>query len=379
MSRKFDKLTRPAMRNLKPGKRIVENGIVYEKLANGDGRFAMCIMVNGKRHHRVVGKESEGITRKQAEDAIEKLKHESREGRLSLPKGRKVPLTFGKVSTMYLERLVDEGGKNIPKKRQQLEQYLVPFFGHIPLTDISSFDVERFKKSCRDKGLSTSTINRFLAVLTHLFNKALDWGWISHLPTRVRKYKEPPGRIHYLTASEINRLLQAAKDDYHPVIYPFIFIALQTSMRRMEVLSLRIEHIDSERLVMYIPEAKAGAREQPITPELAEYLESYIREYTQPGQAFLFPSETASSGHFVSIERPFRRVVKAAGLDLKKVLRHTLRHTAISHLVQAGVDLPTVKRISGHKSLQMVERYAHQDMRHVQDAFSRLSQRYKSC
>lgn len=57
----------------------------------------------------------------------------------------------------------------------------------------------------------------------------------------------------------------------------------------------------------------------------------------------------------MNIEKPFRRVVETAGLDPKQIVRHTLRHTAIIHLVQAGIDLPTVKRISGHRTLQMVE------------------------
>lgn len=54
-------------------------------------------------------------------------------------------------------------------------------------------------------------------------------------------------------------------------------------------------------------------------------------------------------------------VVKVAGLAPKEVVRHTLRHTAITHLVQVGIDLPTVKRISGHKTLQRVERHSHQN------------------
>ena len=67
----------------------------------------------------------------------------------------------------------------------------------------------------------------------------------------------------------------------------------------------------------------------------------------------------------------------AAGLDVTQVIRHTLRHTAITHLVQAGVDLPTVKRISGHKNLSMVERYSHQNGSHIQSAMDNLSERYK--
>lgn len=67
----------------------------------------------------------------------------------------------------------------------------------------------------------------------------------------------------------------------------------------------------------------------------------------------------------------------AAGLDPDLIVRHTLRHTAITHLVQAGVDLPTVKRISGHKTLAMVERYAHQNGAHLSAAMDKLEARLK--
>ncbi|MGH8558476.1 MAG: tyrosine-type recombinase/integrase [Methylococcales bacterium] len=102
---------------------------------------------------------------------------------------------------------------------------------------------------------------------------------------------------------------------------------------------------------------KAGAREQPITGHLANVLRGYL-EAAEPGQEWLFPA-ASNTGHAISIKKPFVRVVRAAGLDPKEIVRHTLRHTAITHLVQAGVDLPTVQRISGHKTLQMVVRYSH--------------------
>ncbi|HZA28155.1 MAG TPA: tyrosine-type recombinase/integrase, partial [Gammaproteobacteria bacterium] len=95
-------------------------------------------------------------------------------------------------------------------------------------------------------------------------------------------------------------------------------------------------------------------------------------------QKWLFPAKDSKTGHAVAIEKAFRRVVAAAGLDTKEVVRHTLRHTAISHLVQAGVDLPTVQRISGHKTLQMVVRYSHQNSDHIQAAMDKLDKRYRS-
>jgi hypothetical protein len=61
----------------------------------------------------------------------------------------------------------------------------------------------------------------------------------------------------------------------------------------------------------------------------------------------------------------------------RQIVRHTLRHTAITHLVQAGIDLPTVKRISGHKTLAMVERYAHANGAHIEIAMDKLESRLK--
>jgi site-specific recombinase XerD len=63
-------------------------------------------------------------------------------------------------------------------------------------------------------------------------------------------------------------------------------------------------------------------------------------------------------------------------LNPKEVVPHTLRHTVISHAVQAGIDLPTVQHISGHKTLSMVMRYTHRNSDHVQAAMDRLEERY---
>jgi len=67
----------------------------------------------------------------------------------------------------------------------------------------------------------------------------------------------------------------------------------------------------------------------------------------------------------------------AAGLDPDRILRHTLRHTAITHMVLALVNLPTVKIFSGHKTLAMVERYAHANTAHVQASLDKLEAQYE--
>jgi integrase len=375
MALKFEKLTRPKVRKLQGGQKIMEHGITFERFVNGDGRYTINIMVDGQRIHRVIGRESEGVTRKQAEDFIEQIKTDARKGRLNLPKGRKTILGFRQAVEKYLAKLKEEGGSDIFKKRQRLNLHLSPFFKEKPLNAITTFDINRYKKF-RLNDATSGTINRELAVISHLFNKALEWRWVDHKPAVIRRLKENPGRIIYLTTNQIKQLIEAAIEDQNRHIYPFIIIGLGTSMRHMEILSVSMENIDLDKRIIFIPQAKAGAREQPITKNLARFLKEY-KNIAKPNQKWLFPSKKSRTGHIDYITESFRRVVKRAKLDPKLVTPHTLRHTAITHLVQSGVDLPTVKRISGHKTLAMVEKYAHQNGAHIQSAMDKLETRLK--
>jgi hypothetical protein len=209
-------------------------------------------MVDGQRIHRAIGRESDGTTRTQAEEFIEKARQDAKAGRLNLPKGRKLALSFREVAEKYLAKLGQEGGKDIPMKRYRLEQHLVPFFGDTPLSKIATFDVERYKKQRsaepvkRPNGpggkptyvgtTKPATINRELAALSHLLNKAVEWGWLDHRPATIKRLKEHSGRITYLTVDQIERLLKAAEGDQNRQIYPFIRIGLETSMRKSEIL-----------------------------------------------------------------------------------------------------------------------------------------------
>ncbi len=391
MARSFTKLTRTRLRALQPGARCTEQGITFERLANGDGLFSVNVMVDGKRIHRNLGRESEGVTRTIAEEFIAKVRREAREGRLNLPNRRKVPLTLAAAAPLYLERLRQEGGKEIERKSQRLEQCLIPFLGDVQIGRLTSFDIERYKKHRLAQPIQTrkklqpgqsipknrpATVNRELATLSHLLSKAVEWGWIERPSGKIRKLKEDNGRIVFLTSTQAESLLEAAKADQNRQIYLFILIGLRTGMRKGEILAIRREHINLDSRQIYVPKAKAGDRTQPITEDLASFLAEYL-ETLPNGTPWLFPSVGAQNGHTVDIRKAFVRAVITAGLDPKQVVRHTLRHTAITHLVQAGVDLPTVKRISGHKTMAMVERYAHQSGAHISEAMKKLDDRYR--
>ena len=178
-------------------------------------------------------------------------------------------------------------------KRYRFSMHLSPFFADAPLSKITMFDVERYKKGRLEENAQHNitkdgtpiykgktkpgTINRELAALSHLFTKAVEWGWVTHRPAAIKRLKENGGRITYLTVEQVKRLLKAAQQDQNIQIYPFILIGLETSMRRSEIFCIRREHINLEQLSITIPKAKAGSREQPITA----YLASFLLQYTE--------------------------------------------------------------------------------------------------
>ena len=373
MTIRFSRLDRTAVRRLQPGEKIAEHGITVERLADGDLRYSVNVMVNGRRIHRVIGRQSDGTTRTQCEEFIASAQTEARAGRLSLPKGRKLTLTFATAADAYVKRIEEGGGKNLRIKRRQLQMYLKPYFGTMRLDDITGFTVEKYKKRRLDQGAAAATVNRELATMSHLFNRAVEWKWLDRVPARPKKLTESAGRIIVLSDDECDILMTAAIAGADPDLWLFVAFGLNTAMRHSEILAARWNQLDLGRRRLFIPDAKAGEREQPITPELADILERE-REMRDDRAGWIFPSPHADSGtgHRARMDRPFEEAVIRAGLDPVAVTPHVMRHTAITKLVQAGVDLPTIQRISGHKTLAMVLRYTHVHGRHIDDAIRAL-------
>jgi integrase len=374
MARDFRKLSRPEMRRLLPGGKITEHGITFERLTDSDGVFSVNVMADGHRIHRVLGRESDGVTRTQAEQFIEKVRSEAREDRLSLPPGRKTYFSFAEAAKKYVERLEETNGKNLVAKRRQLRLYLTPFFGNQRLASISTFTVDRYKRRRLDEGASNGTINLELATLSHLINCAIEWGWLKSRPCKIHLLEKTQGRIIALPDEQADALLKGAIGDDDPQCWLFVAFGLNTAMRHREILRTRFDQLDLDKQRVFVPKAKGGRREQPITLELAEILR---KEATTRGHRdkWIFPSprpKASSSGYRDRMSKPFRNAVIRAGLNPKIVTPHVMRHTAITKLVQSGVDLPTIQSISGHKTLAMVLRYTHVHGTHIDKAIAAI-------
>jgi len=369
-------ISRKSIRALCKGEQITEKGIKAEKLGDGvegDVRFSINIMVDGERHHRIIGKASDGVTLTQAQEAMEALRTRAREGRLDLPKGRKTYMSFAEAAVAYLERLEKTGGKGIHDKRRHLESRLVPYFKNSRLDRISEVQVQEYVQARLSTGITLGTANRELATLSHFLRRAAAWKWIKRddIPTNTTG-AEPRKAITVLTEREASSLLEAAQQDFDDLLPLFVSFGLNTPMRHGEILSVRFEHIDFESRRIFIPHAKAGEREQVITPSLAAILLKRQAQVSKK-EGWVFPANGAArTGPRRCMWKQFSRAVERAGLSLARITPHVMRHTAITNLVRAGVDLPTIQKISGHKTLAMVLRYTHVHGPHLDRAIAFL-------
>lgn len=371
MPARFVRLTRPSIRRLKPGERITEHGITAERLADSDIRYSVNVMVDGQRIHRVIGRESEGVTRTQAEDFIEARRADAREGRLSLPKGRKLHLTFDKAANIYLADLKEMGGKDFANNQQHLRSHLVPYFGDMRIDVISTFTVQKFQKHCRQKGLSESTINRILATYRRMSRRLVEWNKVpAHLPM-VKLRKEDNRRTHIISPEEEEKLLSAALADSNSYIWLFIKMGLATALRHSEILGARFDNFDPAQRRLRVKVKGGKWRKQPLTRGITEIL-IQEREMANDSDGWIFPNPTTRTGHMDRIVKAFRRTVTRAGLNPTVVTPHTMRHSAITRLAQTGADIKTIQEFSGHESLEMVMRYTHAQDAVVDSALDRM-------
>jgi integrase len=136
------------------------------------------------------------------------------------------------------------------------------------LDAITTFAIERYKKRRVNEGAANATINRELATLSHIFSKAVEWHWLDHVPARPKRLRESAGRIIALTDEQCDALIRTAIASADPDCWLFVVFGLNTAMRHSEILGARWDHLDLVNRRLFIPDAKTGEREQPITPSL---------------------------------------------------------------------------------------------------------------
>ncbi len=245
-------------------------------------------------------------------------------------------------------------------------------FGKRRLGDITPLMIEAYKTE-RLTRVSPATVNRELATLRHMFRKAVEWGYVKASPmTGVGGLKEPPGRVRYLRTEEIERLLfQCAMH-----IRPIVIAALNTGMRKGEILRLRWRDVDLENRRIVVVNAKNNeTRMIPVNQTLFGVLDDLWNGNKGKSRSeFVF---TDWAGRPLGdVKKGFVAAVRRAGIADFRF--HDLRHTFASHLVMSGVDLRTVQQVLGHTEIKMTLRYAHLSSGHVLKSLERLDKVWRS-
>jgi len=236
------------------------------------------------------------------------------------------------------------------------------FFGDHRLSEIDREELKTYV-ALRRRKVSDTTVRRELAFLSTVFSHAID-----HMPNgpeanpvtafSKRALKET-SRDRWLTAGEYDQLLAACWDDMHRHI---VTLACHSGMRTGELLALRKPMLYLDRREVLLPGTltKSGkSRVVPLTDQAVRTLEQVCE--TAPGD-LVFWNRNNSQGTpvaYTSFNRFFRGARRRAGLN--DVRFHDLRHTFASWWVQQGGDLYALRKILGHQSMQMVERYAYLD------------------
>jgi len=297
----------------------------------------------GKRIRKAVGED-----KKLAEKALKKIEIELIENKwLDIKREQKIK--FPEVSKEFLEKY-SKVNKRSWKRDQLSISHLNKFFGNKFIYEIKEKDIEEYKKERLLTGIKHSTLNRELACLKTILNKAKEWGYIEQIP-KIKLFKENNQRVRYLTEEEEEKLLKIAPQP----LKSMVILALNTGMRQGEILNLKWKDIDLKEGIIIIQDSKS--KEKRILYMNQTTKDLFLNLLSTGGKEYVFENKYGDRCSESYIQHLFEKIVKQAGI--KDFRFHDLRHTFASRLVMAGVSLKTIQELLGHKDYRMSLRYSH--------------------
>ena len=222
----------------------------------------------------------------------------------------------------------------------------------------------------RGRKLAPASVNRYLSALRHCLNIGVrDFELLDDSPMRkVKQLTEPRGRVRFLSAAEREALLRECKA-HGDTLYLIVVVALSTGARRGEILGLRWPDVDMQRGMLTFQQTKNGERR--FVP-LVNFAADRMREHAkvrQLGNDLVFPGK---NGKPLEIGKMFAEALERMGIA--DFHFHDLRHTAASALAMNGATLSEIAEVLGHKTMQMVKRYAHLTEGHTRGVVGRMNQ-----
>ena len=208
---------------------------------------------------------------------------------------------------------------------------------------------------------SPATVNRYVAALSSIFTYAFrQLRWVSENPCLcLVKLKESAGRDRVLSIGEARTLLENCKSSKCPYLYAIVLMALTTGMRQGEILALKWKDIDFENNLIHIRDSKNGKpRASAVVASLKEEL-FRLFEIRETAKEFIFASKTAFGN--IDITKPFKLALEQSNIE--NFVFHSCRHTFATMAARQGASNLELATATGHKTLQMLQRYTHLDVR----------------
>ena len=240
------------------------------------------------------------------------------------------------------------------------------FFGKKKLGDISPFLIESFKikrmkaeivykKSSKPR--TPASVNRELCLLSKILALAVRDRKIADNPCRqVNLLSGERSRTRYLSPDEENRLLQQLVG-VRAHLVPIVILDINTGLREMELLTLKPEHIDFHRGVIYVKATKSDEdREVPINNTARNLLTELVSVAKRNDHEYLF-TNPKTKRHHVCIKNAWNTACRKAGISNLRF--HDLRHTFGTRAVDNGASIAAVQKVMGHKSIETTMQYVH--------------------
>lgn len=229
------------------------------------------------------------------------------------------------------------------------------FFAHTndkALNDITTADIEHFNEQYIIKnGLSASYQNQVVNAIKGFYRR---YNNTTFFLDKIERPRRPFKLPVVFSLEEVERLLNSIPNVKHRIMLTLIY---SSGLRSGELINLRIEDVDSERMVIHLHQAKGNKdRVVPLAPSALDLLRTYYRMYKP--KEYLFNGLGQLQYSSTSLQKVFREAVKRARIK-KKCTLHTLRHSYATHLLESGVNLRYIQELLGHGSPKTTQIYTH--------------------
>lgn len=281
------------------------------------------------------------------------------------------------LADRYIEEILPLKPRSQYDQARQMK-YWKEKIGHLTIKEVTPSVITAVRNEL-SKGViagkkkrSNGTVNRYLAVLSHAFTIAMkEWEWVHDNPcSKVSKLQESKGRTRYLSDEERIALLQACKESKNQYLYFIVILAISTGARKNEILSLKWEDVHFDREVIILKKTKNGdVRVLPLQGYALKLIFDLFK-HRNIFSEYLFPSPN-NVAHPTCIRKCWQTAIETAKIENFRF--HDLRHTAASYLAMDGATITDIAEVLGHKTLQMVQRYAHLSEAHTKKVVASMN------